>query len=141
VIKQQKDWLMCRHEGGFTLIELMIAVVIIGILASIAYPSYQQYVLKANRADAKAILMESAQFMERYFTTNNTYVGATLLTAVTPKGADASTKKYDIRFSEGPTAGAYKLEAEPTGSQDSDTCGALTLSSTGAQTPTTAGCW
>ena len=132
---------MRRYESGFTLIELMITVAIVGILSAIAYPSYQQYLLRANRADAKAILMESAQFMERYFTTNNTYVGATVLSAVAPKGASVSSKKYDISFTDDPTASAYTLQAEPAGSQDNDTCGTLTLSSTGAQTPTTAGCW
>lgn len=130
-----------KYKRGFTLIELMITVAIVGILAAIAYPSYQQYVLRASRAEAKAILMESAQFMERYFTTNNTYVGATLWSAVAPKNANASSKKYDISFTDDPTASAYTLQAEPAGNQDNDTCGTLTLSSTGAQTPTTAGCW
>lgn len=130
-----------RYERGFTLIELMITVAIIGILASIAYPSYQQYVLKANRADAKAILMESAQFMERYFTTNNSYVGAAVLSAVVPKGASNNTKKYDISFTADPTASVFTLQAVPAGSQTNDTCGTLTLSNTGEQLPTTAGCW
>jgi type IV pilus assembly protein PilE len=130
-----------RCEHGFTLIELMITVAIIGILAAIAMPSYQQYVLKANRADAKAILMESAQFMERYFTTNNTYVGATVLSAVVPKNADVTSKKYDISFTATPTAGAFTLQSVPVGNQATDTCGTLTISNTGAQTPTTGGCW
>jgi type IV pilus assembly protein PilE len=138
---QKKDQCMHRYENGFTLIELMITVAIIGILSAIAYPSYMQYVLRANRADAKAILMESSQFMERYFTTNNTYVGANVLSAVAPKGASDSSKKYDISFVDTPTASAYTLQAEPAGSQESDTCGTLTLSNTGAQSPTRAGCW
>jgi type IV pilus assembly protein PilE len=127
--------------GGFTLIELMITVAVIGILAAIAMPSYQQYVLKANRQDAQAILMENAQFMERYFTTNNKYTDATLLSTVSPKGAAGTRIKYNITFSVTPTDSAYTLSAAPANGQTTDTCGTLTIAHTGAQTPTTAGCW
>lgn len=129
------------RAGGFTLIELMIVVAIIGILSAIALPSYRQYVLQANRADAKAILMETAQFMERYFTTNNSYAGAAVLSAVAPKGATGGAIRYNITFSVTPTASQYTLQAAPANNQTSDSCGTLTLSNTGAQTPTTAGCW
>lgn len=135
-------------QKGFTLIELMIVVAIIGILASIAYPSYQQYVLRANRAEAQAILTEMAQFMERRFTTCGTYGtnltcagAATLLSAVSPQGATGSAIKYNVSFSAGPTATAFTLQAVPAGGQANDSCGTLTLSNTGVQTPTTAGCW
>jgi type IV pilus assembly protein PilE len=130
---------------GFNLVELMIVTAIIGILAAIAYPSYTQYVLRSNRADAQAILMESAQFMERYFTTNNSYVGATVLSAVSPKGAAGTAIKYNISFSvtaAAATPNVYTLQAVPANGQTADTtCGTLTVSQTGAQTPTTAGCW
>ncbi len=97
--------------------------------------------LRANRADAKAVLMESAQFMERYYTTNNTYVGAAVLSSVSPKGTSGSDVKYNITFSVTPTASVYTLKATPANGQTSDSCGNLTLSNTGAQTPSTAGCW
>lgn len=127
--------------SGFTLVELMITIAIIGILAAIAYPSYTQYVLRANRSEAQAILTESAQFMERYFTTNGTYVGGALLSGVSPKGASGDAIKYTISFSLGPTATDFTLQAVPNGGQTGDSCGTLSLSNTGAQTPSTGGCW
>jgi prepilin-type N-terminal cleavage/methylation domain-containing protein len=60
-------------KNGFTLIELMIVVAIIGILASIAYPSYQESILKSRRADAKGALLGFANAMERHFTETNSY--------------------------------------------------------------------
>jgi type IV pilus assembly protein PilE len=122
---------------GFTLIELMIAVAIIGILASIAIPAYQQYVLRANRADAQAILMETAQFMERYFTTNNSYADAALLSGQSPK---TGTAKYTISFSSQSDT-AYTLQAAPQGSQTADSCGTLSVDQTGATTAGGTGCW
>jgi type IV pilus assembly protein PilE len=139
----------CRGQAaGFTLIELMIVVAIVGILSAIALPSYRQYVLKANRQDAQAILMETSQFMERYFTTNNAYTGSTdaallaNVSAVSPKGSSGTGVKYNITFSVARTDSAYTLKATRANGQVNDsTCGDLTLSNTGVQTPSTAGCW
>jgi type IV pilus assembly protein PilE len=136
------------RAGGYNLVELMVTVAVIGILSAFALPSYQQHVLKANRQDAQAILMETAQFMERYFTTNNAYSGSTdaallaNVSPVSPKGAALTRIKYNIRFvAASRTASAYTLEAVPRNGQDIDTCGTLTLSNTGVQTAAMAGCW
>lgn len=137
-------------QKGFTLIELMIVVAIIGVLSAIAYPSYQRYVLRANRVEAQAILTENAQLMERHFTTCGTYgtnttctTAAALTSAVQPVGATGAAVRYDISFSAGPNATAFTLQAVPkiTSPQANDTCGTLTITHTGSQSPTTAGCW
>ncbi len=64
-----------RSQSGFTLIELVIAIAIVGILTAIAVPSYNAFIRKSNRKVAAACLLEQSQFAERYYTTNLTYVG------------------------------------------------------------------
>lgn len=128
------------RQNGVTLIELMVVVMIIGIVSAIAYPSYTRHVLKSNRSNAQAMLMENAQFLERYFTVNNSYANAAVVSAVVPKGATGSAVRYNVSFSVTPSASAYTVQAVPANGQSGDDCGTLTLAHTGAQTPTT-GCW
>ena len=64
---------LSRH-AGFTLIELMIVVALVGVLASVAYPSYREYVNKSRRAEARVALMETLQQQERYMSQHNTYL-------------------------------------------------------------------
>src|SRR5690554_3899978 len=75
-----------RRSAGFTLIELMIAVAIIGILASIAYPSYQRYVERSRLSDGQAGLTQAAGEMERCYTQNYSYDEDCLLTTSSPEG-------------------------------------------------------
>ncbi|MET0856664.1 MAG: type IV pilin protein [Telluria sp.] len=128
-------------QSGVTLIELMVVLVIIGIISAIAYPSYTRHVLKSNRSNAQAMLMENAQFLERYYTVNNSYAGAAVVSAVVPKGATGTAIKYNVSFSVTPTAAVYTVQAVPANSQTGDACGTMTLAHTGAQTPTTGRCW
>ncbi|MBS7725301.1 type IV pilin protein [Pseudomonas lalucatii] len=65
-----------RRDEGFTLIELMIVVAVLGILAAIAYPNYTEYMDRARRAEAKTALMEGAQALERYYSVHGSYLDA-----------------------------------------------------------------
>ena len=123
------------NEKGFTLLELMITVAIIAILASIAYPSYQDSVRKTHRANAQAAILEASSFMERYFTENNTYAGAIM-------PASISSEQYTVSIAAQSSA-SYAIQAAPTAGtgQASDICGTMSLSSTNQKLPTTSGCW
>lgn len=134
-----------RKSAGFTLIELMVVVAIIGILAAIAYPSYQQYVCKGNRAAAQSLLMDMANKQQQYLTDSRTYaLGTAGVTTLGYGTLPAEVSKFytiDICPSDaltlpcGTTATippSFTLIATPTGAQAVD--GALTLNNLGAKT-------
>lgn len=120
------------RNSGFTLIELMITVAIVAILAAVAYPSYQSHVIKTRRAAAASCLMEMAQYMERSYTTNMTYVGAAL-----PSTQCRTDLSGHYSFSiETVKAAEYNVQAAPVpGSQQAakDKCGTLTLNQAGTK--------
>lgn len=124
--------------NGFTLIELMIVVVILGIIVAIAYPAYTNQVQKTRRADATTALLGAAQQLERCFTRFNSYLqadGCPNLTGPTERGF------YTIGFAEGDgvvgrSQTTFTLTATPQGSQAGDTaCGVFTLDHRGNRTP------
>ncbi len=127
-----------KRSAGFTLIELMITVVIIGILGAIAFPSYVNYVTEAKRSDGQIALMNAAQNLERCFTENNAYNHANCVFAATsPEGHYATTI---VR-----AATTFTLTATPQASQTDPLCANLSLTNTGIQgisgTGTVAECW
>lgn len=148
---------------GFTLLELMVTVAIIGILAAVAFPAYQSQVQKGKRAEGKAALLNSASKLERYYSDNNFFPSnsascgngtssATALAAAAVavfSGDSSSNNAYDmsVTFALGASsacAQVYTLTATPKNWTDSQ-CGNLTISNTSAKGVTGSGsvqdCW
>ena len=132
--------------SGFTLIELMIVVAIIGLLIGIAIPAYQSHMLKAHRADAQGILLDMAARQERFITQNNTYT--TNVSANTGLNLGSTVSKegyYNLSAAAcggGTIASCYLLTATATGGQTNDTdCLTLSYSSAGVKSGTTGECW
>ncbi|MDN6856349.1 type IV pilin protein [Pseudomonas sp. CAN2814] len=143
-----------RNQYGFTLIELMVTAAIVAILAAVAYPSYQSYILRGNRAEGQAMLNDAAARQERYYAQNYAYVtsaadlGKLGMRNTTGTGSSTSiasdTGKYALSVS---GTNTYTLTATPQGVQAKDTkCGNLTLDAAGTKGVSATGasvndCW
>lgn len=132
--KQQKT------SRGFTLIELMIAVAVIGILAAIAIPNYQQYVKKSRRTEAQAVMLDIQQKQEKYRVNNASYAST-----VSALGGTTSNQYYTFSVS-GASSTAYEISAtavtggsQANDSQDGTACTPLKIDAASNKTPTP--CW
>ncbi|WP_438971139.1 type IV pilin protein [Methylophaga sp.] len=126
------------RSGGFSLIELMITVVIIGVIAAIALPSYAQYVQKTRRTNAQSDLLELAAYMERLYGERFSYAGANLPFIQSPK--DGGSKYYDLAIVAS-DSDSFTLSATPKNSQVGDRCGTMTINQTGSHTAAKSDCW
>jgi type IV pilus assembly protein PilE len=127
-----------RAMPGFTLIELMIAVVVVAILAAISLPSYAEFVKRGTRADAQAFLMELALRQQQRLVDRRQYAAAIAdLGLALPRSL---TGKYTVSMSVPEVVPpTFTLTAAPQGAQVTEGCGTLTLDSTGRRLPV--GCW
>jgi len=132
------------RAAGFTLIELMVTLAILGIILGVAIPNYRQWVLESGRTEAKSVLMQGAQTLERCFTRFSAYNDGDC-----PLGAGGTEMsengKYQLTVT-GVTATTFNLTAAPQGSQTKDTeCGSFTLNNAGVRGVSTgtdpAECW
>lgn len=136
-----------RNLQGFTLIEMMITVAIVGILAAIAYPSYQNSVTKSRRAEGKSLLLDAAAREERFFAQYNQYtgtiVGASGCTGsgcgLNYTGTASANNYYVLSVAVAPAANpiTYTLTATANGTQATDlSCASFILDNLGARTAT-----
>lgn len=147
------------REKGFTLIELMIAVVIIGILAAIAYPSYEESIRKSRRADGQTALLDLQRKMEKFrgncafypqnLGNTDTCGASSAASTINSGGATLNSSQgyYTITIVSGSASGnAFTLRATPTGAQANDSCTQmdLTVNSAnpkGSKTGNSSDCW
>jgi len=132
-----------RKAAGFTLIELMIVVAVVAILAAIAWPSYQEYVRRGQRAEARAAVLKAEGWLERFYTENNRYSNNaannansafSTLFATVPTGSAAGAARYTVALTVDATT--YTVTVAPANGMVGDACGSYVKTSTGTLTST-----
>nr|WP_086940878.1 type IV pilin protein [Thaumasiovibrio occultus] len=126
-------------QKGVTLIELLVVVVVIGVMASIAYPSYTSHVMKSNRSQAQANMVQMQFWAEKQLMKGGISAAATTLDSTQCPTCEIDNAFYDYKI-EGKTGDElYVLTATPKGTQLGDECSALTMKGNGDTAP--ANCW
>ncbi len=126
----------CRKQGAFTLIELLIALVIIGVLAAIAIPAYTQYVIRSNRAAAQSYLMDIVQRQQQYLIDSRAYAPNLETLNISTPDKVASFYNITLTIITGPPP-AFSVTATPIAGSAQASDGGLSIDSTGAKTPST----
>jgi type IV pilus assembly protein PilE len=134
------------NPRGFTLIEIMIVVAVIGILLAVAVPNYTQYVLKSHRAAAITAVLDVASREARYYTVNNTYTNSLTALGYTADPmlvTDSNNHFYDLTITAASSSG-FTVKAVPAGKQVKDTCGTYIYNDLGVKSISSgslADCW
>jgi type IV pilus assembly protein PilE len=133
---------MKQRQRGFTLVELMLVVAVIAVLAAIAIPLYQEYILRAKRNACEAVMVSVAGVFERRHSAANSYMKPTVTAADDPAHLPGDTptsrptcpekgpKSYDLSV-DNVTASSWTLIAKPYGTQEADKCGTLAINHLG----------
>lgn len=125
-----------KAQRGFSLMELMIGIAIVGILAAVAYPSYTKSVIKANRGNAKAFLLEVAQREQQYLLDQRSYATKAQLTTAGVSPQAEFTRSYDWNVVPGTgTVPTFIATATPKSGTRQANDGTLQITETGAKTP------
>lgn len=128
------EYPMRIQNRGFTLIEVMIVVAIVAILSAIALPSYQEYIRRGHRAEARAALLQAAQWLERAATATGTYpLTASFPTTLTTMQSGRYTVAVASPPASAASGAAFTLTATPAGGQVGDKCGSYTLTHSGVR--------
>ena len=135
--------------AGFSLVELLVVLVIMGVLSAVALPGYTRYVQRGHRTEVMAALLESQHFMERYYSANGQYLSPANAVPLLPQRLQGipsqGTVRYQLSVREA-TLNSYVVQAVPEGSMAGDVCGSLTINQAGLRgvlnsTRSVAECW